>query len=89
MACYSRHIALIVPFESFVPKHHLVFHLLLKSSFHGNPCYYATWLDESLNKVLKSACKNACAATFEGSVLLRMKELLKDGPGLKRDRPSM
>jgi hypothetical protein len=88
MDLYVRHIGLLVVFESYTPKHHLLFHLLQKSDFHGNPSYYATWLDESLNKTLKSACKNACSAIFEGSTLLRMRELLKEAPAFKRDRQS-
>jgi hypothetical protein len=61
----------------FTPKQHIVFHLLRNSARQGNPLVYATWLDEPLNKVLKSACKNAAASTFYASVLLRMRELLR------------
>ncbi len=86
MVCYKRHIALMVPFNVFTPKHHLMFHLFFKTPFLGNPLYYATWFDESLNKTLKAACKNAALGTFEGSVLLKMRFLLKDARGTKRAR---
>jgi hypothetical protein len=84
MSAYAKHVALMVPFESYTPKYHLMFHLLYQSRFHGNPTYYATWLDESLNKTLKAACKHASHMTFEGSVLLKMRELLRDNRGFKR-----
>ena len=77
MSLYVKHMALMVPFDCFVPKHHIVFHLLRNVGFQGNPLVYATWLDESLNKSLKAACKNASPATFEQSVLMKMRELLK------------
>ena len=86
MSAYVRHVALMVPYDSFVPKHHLLFHLLQKSAYQGNPAKYATWLDESLNKVLKAACKHAAAITFEQSVLFRMRGLLREGRGQKRAR---
>ena len=84
MKLYCEHIALMVIFACFVPKHHLVFHLLHNAKYHGNPARYSTWLDESLNKLLKAACKNACSARFDPSALLRMRKLLKSRRG--RDR---
>jgi hypothetical protein len=84
MRAYVRHMGLMVVFDAFIPKHHLLFHLLYKSRFQGNPTQYATWLDESLNKTLKAACKNASVATFESGVLLRMRDLLKKSRGAKR-----
>jgi len=77
MEQYVLHVALMTPFECFTPKHHIVFHLLRNMGRQGNPLVYATWFDESLNKVLKTACKNAAAATFYPGVLLRMRELLE------------
>lgn len=77
MEAYLHHLALMAQYDCFVPKHHIVVHLLRKSGFQGNPLVYATWLDESLNKLLKAACKNASAATFYTTVLLKMRDLLK------------
>ena len=61
----------------FRPKHHIVFHLMAKIPLLGNHQLYATWLDEALNKVLKTSCRNASQAVFERTVLLRMRELLR------------
>ncbi len=77
MDAYLHHLALMAHFDCFVPKHHIVVHLLRKTGFQGNPMVYSTWLDESLNKLLKAACKNVSAATFYKSVLLKMRDLLK------------
>ena len=77
MAAYLHHLALMAHFDCFVPKHHIVVHLLRKCGFQGNPSLYSTWLDESLNKTLKAACKHAAASTFYVSVLLKMRDLLK------------
>ena len=68
--------ALMEPESAFTPKHHIVFHLLLRSDFFGNPKGYSAWLSEAKNKVLKLACRETSQATFESSVLLRMQELL-------------
>ena len=77
MSLYVRHVALMAPFACYTPKHHVVFHLLRNVGRQGNPYVYATWLDESLNKTLKTACRNAAAATFYPAVLRRMRELLR------------
>ena len=75
---YGKHVALMQPFNVYTPKHHIVFHLVQASRWLGNPAKYSTWKDEALNKVLKSACRHACAARFDTVVLLRMRELLRD-----------
>jgi hypothetical protein len=76
MRLYNEHVALMHPFDCYVMKHHLVVHLIANTGFHGNPNKYSTWVDESLNKVLKAACKNASPLRFDQSVLLRMRDLL-------------
>ena len=63
-------------FESFIPKHHVLWHLLDRMSFQGNPNIYSNWIDEDLNKTLKACCKNVSQATFEASALLKMREIL-------------
>jgi len=68
--------ALMEPEDAFTPKHHILVHLLFRSSFFGNPKSYATWLSEANNKTLKLACRETSQATFESSVLLRMQALL-------------
>ena len=49
------HIELMRPFETYQPKHHLMIHPLAETPIKGNPWFYGSWLDESLNKVLKAA----------------------------------
>ena len=83
-AHYNTHIALMAPFEVYTPKHHIIFHLLAKIGYQGNPKEYACWLDESLNRMLKGACRNVSQATFEQSVLLAMRDLLRPDQSLKR-----
>ena len=66
-----------------VPKRHMACHLLLSMRWFGNPSRFANWRDESLNRVLKTSCRNANQSTFEMSVLLRMRHILSQG-GVKR-----
>ena len=80
---YSEHISLMRDVGDFIPKHHLMWHMLENLGFQGNPLHYACWLDEALNKVLKAACRDTSQATFEGSVLMRMRYLLADRRGMK------
>jgi len=77
MRLYVEHVALMAHFSIYIPKHHIVFHLIRNVERQGNPLVYSTWLDESLNKMLKSACKHQAASTFYPSVLLRMRDMLK------------
>ena len=80
MSLYCKHMALMLPFDCFTPKHHLCFHLLHDVTWMGNPTKSATWLDESLNKTLKRTCKSASAATCEATALLRMQDVLRTTP---------
>jgi hypothetical protein len=77
IVAYCRHVALMSADEIFVPKHHIVFHLLDRVKWFGNPRLYATWLDEALNKTLKAICRQTSQSTFERSVLWRMREVLR------------
>ena len=72
--------------DCYLPKHHLIVHPILESLEKGNPWFYAAWLDESLNKDLKRACKDASQLTFEYVVLNKMREILKAKRVLKRRR---
>ena len=74
---YKQHVEAMRVFETFVPKHHIIVHMLDKMSYQGNPVFYATWLDESLNKVLKAACRFTSQSSFELSVLTRMRQILQ------------
>ena len=46
--------------------------------------FFATWLDDSLTKLLKGACRSVSQATFETSLLARMDSLLRDQVSRKR-----
>ena len=59
------------------PKRHIMWHFVVMAGYLGNPRYYANWRDESLNKVLKAACRDVSQATFEQTVLLSMPFLLE------------
>lgn len=77
---WKRHMALVASIDSMaIPKRHLVFHMILSIPFLGNPKFASNWQDETLNKLLKKACREISQATFEPSVLLSMQELLKTG----------
>ena len=75
---YAEHIQLLREEDAqFTPKHHLLWHLLLGMRDLGNPATYACWMDEALNKTLKASCRQTSQATFESTVLLRMRDLLQ------------
>jgi hypothetical protein len=69
--------------ESYIPKHHIMMHGLHRSAEHGNPKFYATWKSETHNKTLKLCCRQVSQATFETTVLLKMKHVLL-GPQKRR-----
>ena len=60
-----------------LPKHHLMIHLTCNMSHGGNAWNHACFLDESLNKLLKLACKNAHSSNFEGLAFCKLTELLE------------
>lgn len=60
--------------EAKTPKRHLFIHLIKKIPWFGNPWRYACFLDESLNKELKLACKTISQAAFEFTSLLNFRE---------------
>ena len=74
---WKQHMAIMQDHDVFSPKHHLMFHLVMRSVVHGNPWMDATFLDESLNKELKQCCRFSHQATFEYTVLLKITEVLK------------
>ena len=86
LTSYLIMIELIRPYDCYLPKHHVMIHPIQKTLITGNPWYYASWKDESLNKTLKGACRNASQLQFERTVLMRMVELLQDDHKKKRRR---
>ena len=75
---YGRYISLMEPDDILTPKNHLVWHMLSRIAFQGNPRFYGTWRDEGLNKTLKKSCRETSQATFERSILMRMRLILRD-----------
>ena len=62
-----------------VPKRHLVYHLISKIPYFGNPRTYACWRDEGLNRELKRSCRTTSQQTFEVLLLLRFRQRLRRG----------
>ena len=77
---YTSHMRIMHCFPEFVDntkqKHHLMFHPLYRAASLGNPRLYSSWLSEAKNKVLKMACRQVSQATFEATVLFRMRAAL-------------
>ena len=78
-AKYGDHVALMQPYDVYTPKHHLMWHVLIRMGYQGNPSFYSNWVDEDLNKKLKACCRNVSQSTFESTVLLKMREVLRRG----------
>ena len=68
------------------PKRHLFAHIITRLEFHGNPRYYANWMDESLNLLLKATCRFMSQQCFEPCVLSHMNRLLPSKCTRKRNR---
>jgi len=51
-----------------VPKHHQFVHLTLRLQHHGNPRWHSTFLDESLNIVLRTVCAAAHRARMQSRI---------------------
>ena len=47
-----------------LPKHHLMLHLILRTTHIGNPMRYHTYRDESLNGVIARIARTCHATTF-------------------------
>ena len=78
VAKWSRFLALASDIDDLqIPKTHMSMHLLMDLEWFGNPKYFANWIDESLNKTLRLACRHISQFTFDVSVLTAMRELLK------------
>jgi len=61
---WKRHMSILHGSGAFAPKHHLMFHMVLRSSVHGNP-----WRDATF--------RFAHQTTFESTVILKITEVLK------------
>ena len=79
---YTRLTEDLVPY---IPKNHMLFHMICKAHEQGNPKFYSSFEDESLNKLLKTTCRYCSQAQFERGVLHRMRYML-DKQNAKRKR---
>ena len=86
--CFSQFVRLTkdVP-ELYVPKRHMLMHMLRRSIYQGNPRKDMNWGDEAANKTLKALCRQLSQQTFDLSVLTSMHvKLDADAPSRKRLR---
>lgn len=74
---YKRHMVIMSPYNIFLPKHHLMFHIGHRASTSGNPVLAATFFDEALNKNLKQTLRNCHQSTFERMAFFKMREVLR------------
>ena len=65
------------------PKHHLCLHMFLSMATKGNPKYYHTYRDETLNGLIAKLCAAAHRFAFHTEVHRRFANLQQ----LRRDRP--
>ena len=56
------------------PKRHLLLHLVSRIETHGNPSFYACWMDETLNKQLAAAGRASHMSVWE----LRLLRIMDD-----------
>eukprot|EP00959_Pyramimonas_sp_CCMP1952_P168601 3522739-Pyramimonas_sp.AAC.1 len=56
----------------FVPKHHLWAHLVQCAAANGNPRFYSTFLDETLNGVVATMAKAGHSKTWERRIFTRL-----------------
>ena len=58
-----------------LPKHLIFIHLTIFIKHTGNPKYFANFLDESLNSILKSIAQGVHRLTWERSIFCRVRLL--------------
>eukprot|EP00959_Pyramimonas_sp_CCMP1952_P099548 2081175-Pyramimonas_sp.AAC.1 len=70
---FHRHTSLMSRVRArFVPKHHLWAHLVQCAAANGNPRFYSTFLDETLNGVVATMAKAGHSKTWERSIFTRL-----------------
>ena len=67
------------------PKHHMLGHLVGRTAKHGNPGFYSTFEDESINRVLKQVGHAAHRSVWEARVFMTFAKV-EDARGQKRKR---
>lgn len=70
------------------PKHHLMLHLVTRTRRHGNPGYYSTFEDESINRVVKKIGQAAHRSVWEARMFAHFRMAEDARMGAKRPRAS-
>ena len=73
---------LVEPFEIDLPKNHLLYHIVWRSEWQGNPWTYTCFWDESLNKSLKKCLRLCHQANFERRAFTRIAHILSNSFGV-------
>ena len=77
----SQHLRHMMLFEraggALLPKHHLMIHCIQRISMFGNPRYYHTFRDESLNCVIAKSARSCHRRNFAANVHLKW-DILQD-----------
>ena len=74
MTCCLRHLCMAEKAEiSFVPKHHMFAHMTQRIVKQGNPKFYSTFLDESLNAVISYIAGSVHRKHWEKRVFQRLR----------------
>ena len=70
---FHRHCALMKNAGGkFVPKHHLWAHMVHMAKIAGNPRFYSTFLDETLNGVVASIAQSCHQSQWEKRLFCRL-----------------
>ena len=83
LGVYRKCMELASFLDLMTPKAHLLFHLILRSRFQRNPSKYHTFVDESLNKTLKSVLRLCHQINFERGGMLKLAHAL-NRPSVRR-----
>ena len=75
LASYKKYMQLVSSFKISTPKAHLMFHLLRRSRWYGNPWYYHTFPDEGENRRLKRCLRLVHQSNFEAGGIAKFGEL--------------
>eukprot|EP00959_Pyramimonas_sp_CCMP1952_P474616 9503767-Pyramimonas_sp.AAC.3 len=62
-----------------VPKHHMMLHMAEEARHKGNPKFYATWTDETINRFVGNAAASCHRRTLERKSLQKTSVLLERG----------
>ena len=71
--CVLRHVHLLRSAHCrLLPKHHLWAHMTLRVPQFGNPIYYSTFLDETLNKVISTVAVHSHPSRWDERIFERV-----------------